>query len=87
MITKIWTHKNVTQKGIVKSGGSVNTKEGIYSSLSHSCSIGSCKCAKGLWVAMNFGYDKRRKSVSGITFYFDNSIELAEFFRNVKNSG
>jgi hypothetical protein len=79
MTTKNWTHKNVNAKGVVKTGGSVNVIQGIRTSLTNGCKIPTCKCIKGFWVSVNFGYDKKNKSVSGITFYFDNSIEFDNF--------
>lgn len=71
MVTRIWTHYNVTQNGKIKFGGAVFTKAGIYTSLVHGCTIKTCKCIKGYWVTINFGYDKKRKSVTGMTFYFN----------------
>ena len=84
MITKTWSYKNVNQKGILKSGGSAELKKGIYSSILNSCDIESCKCVKELWATINFGYNKKRKSISGITFYFDSLIEFEGFLKNIK---
>ena len=82
MNTRIWTHENVNKKGIIKSGGGVQIKPGIYTSIFHSCTLKSCKCSKDHWVCINFGYDKKRKSVSGITFYFQNDVEFSNFMIN-----
>lgn len=81
MITKNWLHKGVSKKGVLKSGGSVEIKKGIYTSI-NGCPIKSCKCKKGPWLLVNFGYDKYRKEVSGITYYFKNSIEFYEFLNS-----
>lgn len=85
MTIKNWTHQNVNAKGVVKTGGSVITKQGIYTSLTHGCTIPTCKCIKGFWVSVNFGFDKKSKCVSGITFYFDNEIEFNNFLINVRS--
>lgn len=82
MNTRIWTHNNVNYNGSIKSGGSVQVKAGIYTSLYHSCTLKSCSCSKRIWITMNFGYDKKRKSVSGITFHFDNNMEISKFIKS-----
>lgn len=84
MIIKNWTHKHVDKNGILKSGGSVAIKKGVHSSSSNGCKIELCKCQKGLWILINFGYDKIRKSISGKTYYFENSIEFTSFIKNNK---
>lgn len=82
MTIKNWTHKNVNSKGIVKAGGSVSLKRGISTSVENGCAIPTCKCIKGSWVSINFGYDRSNKSVSGTTLYFDNAIQFKNFIRN-----
>ncbi len=70
MIIKNWTHQNANKKGILKSGGSVKIEKGISTSLTCSCTINNCKCNKEFWLSINFGYNTKDKTVSGITFYF-----------------
>ena len=84
MTVKSWTHENINKNGIKKSGGRINTKKGIYSSELHACTLPFCKCIKGDWVSINFGYDAKKKAVSGITFYFDNTIEFDEFLEKLE---
>ena len=79
MTIRSWIYNNVNKKGVVKSGGTVETKKGINSSKLHGCTLPSCKCIKGDWVSISLGYDAEKKTVSGITFYFDNSAEFEEF--------
>ena len=73
---KRWTHKNVNIYGVLKSGGSVSTKKEVITSLTNKCTIESCKCHKVPWMSINFGYNKKKKSVSGITFYFSEESEF-----------
>ena len=68
MTSKVWTHKDVNSEGKVKSGGSVVFKKGIYTSLSHGCKIDSCKCRKGFWLSINFGYNKKERQYPGLQF-------------------
>lgn len=79
MTTKKWTHQNVNSKGFLKTGGAIITTPGIHTSPTHSCTIPICKCINGFWVSINFGYDEKNKSVSGITFYFDSAFEFNNF--------
>ena len=86
MIIKNWTHHHVNENGILKSGGSVDLKKVIRTSSSDGCLIESCKCQKGLWVSINYGYDKKRKVLSGVTYYFANSIEFNAFTKKLNIS-
>ena len=79
MIIKKWKYKNVTRNGVVKSGGAVKVKKGLYTSIDDSCKIISCKCYKGHWISVNLGYNNKQKSVSGRTFYFDSMKEFNDF--------
>lgn len=87
MTVKRWTHSNVNSKGLIKTGGGVNTTPGIYSSIKDGCTLPGCKCIKTPWVAFNFGYDRKTKSVSGVTVYFTTEDELNSFIRNFNKPG
>ncbi len=82
MTIKNWTHKNVNSKGIVKGSGSVNLKKGISTSVENGCTIPTCKCYKGSWLTISFGYDRKNKSISGTTLFFNNSAEFNNFISN-----
>ncbi len=84
MTIKKWTYNHVNKTGILKSGGSVHTKKGVYSSELHGCSTGLCKCTKEDWVSINLGYNAKEKTVSGITFYFNNPIEFNKFLEKLE---
>jgi hypothetical protein len=79
---KFWTHGSVNRQGMLKAGGGVNTTPGIYPSLKDGCTLPECRCIKTPWVAFNFGYNRKTKSVSGVTVYFEDEAALNKFIRN-----
>lgn len=81
MNTKEWIYKNVSKSGAISSGGFIEIKKGLYTSLHNRCKISDCNCIKKHWFCINFGYCKKDKSVSGITFYFDSISEFTDFIK------
>lgn len=73
-----WTHENVLPDGICLSGGKVDPNPGIRLSqpISGGCGLEHCNCSAGHWLCINFGYNKKTKTVSGVTVYFDNHEEM-----------
>jgi hypothetical protein len=79
MTTKVWDYGEVSPTGIIKSGGTIRVKKAIHTYVFDGCTLPECKCFKGPWVSFNFGYDKKRKTVSGITCRFDTPTEFDKF--------
>jgi spore coat protein U-like protein len=87
MEIKEWVHKNVSPDGFLKTGGRVKTEKGICTSQTDGCTIKTCRCVKGHWVSLNFGYDKKQKTVSGITLYCTNKKEYNQLLTALQNAG
>jgi len=74
-----WKHENVSLNGKVKNGGAVKTDVGIdFSTPDGNCGMDGCHCSDGHWMSICFGYNKKEKSVSGITINFGSRLELEE---------
>ena len=64
----------VNKQGIVKKGGSVNTKGGI-TIIQGGCSLNNCHCSDGYSITLTLPRNKKGE-VEGIICKFDNITEM-----------
>ena len=72
-----YVHKDVNKKGIVKSGGAVETKPFLRIGRANGCGLPDCHCSDGYWISIGFGLKKG--VVEGVKVTFEDKEEMKRY--------
>lgn len=79
-----WNHKKVRPDGILITSDGQKIPLGIVPKIIRSpddggCGCKDCDCEKMWAISINYGYNKKKSSVNGLTIIFDNQAEFMNF--------